>query len=99
MGMELVVATSSTPSLSALLSRLDAAGLASTVIMVDNALVHPRAAPPVEWHDVRLRTPAGTLTLRRRPDGVAVVVFGNADPALQAAQQRVGELLGSLTPT
>jgi hypothetical protein len=96
MGMELVVATSGTPSLSALLVRLEAAGLASTVVMVDNALVHPRSQPPAEWQDVRLKTPAGTLTLRRRADGVAVVVFGNADPALQSAQRKVAELLAAI---
>jgi hypothetical protein len=59
--------------------------------MVDNALRPASAAPPDEWRDVRLRTPAGMVTLRRQPDGVAVIVFGNADAALQAVQRAVAD--------
>jgi hypothetical protein len=33
------------------------------------------------------------VTLTRRPDGVAVVVFGNADAPLQAAQRQIADLL------
>jgi hypothetical protein len=31
------------------------------------------------------------VTLRRQGDGIAVLVFGNADAALQAAQRAVAE--------
>jgi hypothetical protein len=78
------------------LDALAAAGLPSAVAMVDNALRPPAAPPPEEWRDVRLRTPAGMVTLRRRPDGVAVVVFGNADEPLQAAQHTIAETLLAL---
>ena len=63
--------------------------------MVDGQLVHPSAPPPATWREVRLRGPAGMLTLSRRPDGVAVTVFGNADPELVALQERVA---AALTP-
>jgi hypothetical protein len=59
--------------------------------MVDNVLQGPGARPPAHWRDVRLRTPAGVVTLRRTASGVSVVVFGNADEKLQAAQRRVAE--------
>jgi hypothetical protein len=45
---------------------------------------------------VRLRTPAGIVTLRRVSGGVAVVVFGNADDRLRTAQRRVAETLLAL---
>jgi hypothetical protein len=35
------------------------------------------------------------ITLARRTSGVAVVVFGNADAALQGAQKTVAETLAS----
>jgi hypothetical protein len=79
--------------LAALLHRLDAAGLPSALAMVDNVLQGPGAIPPAVWRDARLRTPAGVVTLRRVPSGVAVVVFGNADEPLRAAQRTIAETL------
>jgi hypothetical protein len=96
MGLERVIATQGVPSLAKLLERLAAAGVASSLMMVDNALVSPKLPPPSEWRDVRLKTPAGAVTLKRRADGVAVIVFGNADPALLAAQTAVADALASL---
>ncbi len=90
-GLEIVVPRPGPCRLVPVLDALAAAGLPSAVAMVDDALRPPAAPPPEEWWDVRLRTPAGMVTLRRRPDGVAVVVFGNADGALQAAQRAVAE--------
>ena len=91
MGLEIVVARSHLCPLSPILERLRAAGLPSTVAMVDGVLQGPGAVPSLDWRDVRLRTPAGVVTLRRTPGGVAIVVFGNADGALQAAQRTVAE--------
>jgi hypothetical protein len=95
MGIELLVSRSAPFALSPLLEALAAVGLASEVVMVDGALVDPRRPPPERWRDVRLKTPAGTVALSARPGGVAVVVFGNADGALLAAQQRIAALLGA----
>jgi len=91
MGLEILVARSRPCPLTHILDALAAAGLRSAVAMVDNVLQGPGAALPLEWRDVRLKTPAGMVTLRRSPSGVAVVVFGNADAALQAAQRMVAE--------
>ncbi|HEV8307362.1 MAG TPA: hypothetical protein VGW35_06800 [Methylomirabilota bacterium] len=95
MGLEIVVPRPGPCPLGPVLDALAAAGLPSTVAMVDNALRPAEAPPPDEWRDVRLRTPAGMVALRRHAGGVAVVVFGNADAALQAAQRAVAEAVRS----
>jgi hypothetical protein len=95
MGMELVVARASC-DVAALLARLASAGLPSTIVMIDGALVMPTAAPPATFRDLRLKTPAGTLALKQRPDGFAIVAFGNSDAALQSAQQLVADSLRAL---
>ena len=92
MGMDLFVAGAGT-SIDGLLQRLKSAGVTATVIMVDNQLHAPNAAVPDAWRDVRLRTPAGMLSLKRRDGGVAVVVFGNADAGLTGMQRRIGQIL------
>jgi hypothetical protein len=96
MGLEVVVPRVSPVGLAMLLDRLAAAGLPSALAMVDNVLQGPGATPPAAWRDARLRTPAGVVTLRRVPSGVAVVVFGNADGPLQAAQRTIAETLLTL---
>jgi hypothetical protein len=93
MGLDVVVARTGPCPVAPLLERLAAAGLPCSVIMVDNALHAPNLPVKDDWRDVRLKTPAGTLSIKRRPDGIAVVVFGNADAALQAAQRTVADAL------
>jgi hypothetical protein len=96
MGLEVIVPRVPAVGLAALLDRLAAAGLPSMLAMVDNVLQGPGATPPAAWHDARLRTPAGVVTLRRVPSGVAVVVFGNADEPLRVAQRTIAETLLAL---
>jgi hypothetical protein len=95
-GLEIVVPRVSPVSLPTLLERLAASGLPSTLAMVDNVLQGPGATPPAVWRDVRLRTPAGVVTLRRVPSGVAVIVFGNAEDPLRSAQRTIAETLVAL---
>jgi hypothetical protein len=92
-GLEVVVPRVAAVEIAMLLERLAEAGLPSTLAMVDNVLQGPGATPPAAWRDVRLRTPAGMVTLRRIPSGVAVVVFGNAEGPLRAAQRTIAETL------
>src|SRR5690349_17626065 len=98
MGMEVLVTACTPVSLDALLSALAGRGLRGMVAMIDGVLQMPSAIVPETWRDVRVRFPAGTLTLARRGSDIAVVVFGNADAALQAAQAAVAEELGRLRP-
>lgn len=93
MGLEVLVPRVASVEIAALLRRLADAGLPSTLAMVDNVLQGPGATPPAAWRDVRLRTPAGMVTLRRVPSGVAIVVFGNAEAPLREAQRTIAETL------
>jgi hypothetical protein len=95
-GLEVVVPRVPSVGLLTILERLAASGLPSTLAMVDDVLQGPGATPPTAWRDVRLRTPAGMVTLRRVPSGVAVVVFANADEPLRAAQRTIAETLVGL---
>jgi hypothetical protein len=90
--MDLFVETTDTP-MATLLARLAARQLASTVMMIDGQLAAPNAPVPEAWRDLRLRTPAGMVTLKRRDRGIAIVVFGNADDKLIAAQKIIAEEL------
>jgi hypothetical protein len=91
MGLEILVARARPCPLGPVLDTLTGGGLKTAVAMVDGILQGPGAKMPVEWRDVRLRTPAGVVALRRTPSGIAVVVFGNAGPELQAAQRSVAD--------
>ena len=63
-----------------------------SIVMVDNALVLPRAPLPARWRDVRIKTPAGTIAVKREGARLHVVSFGN-DDAMNALQDRVAALL------
>jgi hypothetical protein len=93
MGLSTLVPVRETPSLTALLEALAKQGLPSTILMIDNQLVSPKVPPPSAWRDVRLKTPAGTVSIKREAAGVSVTVFGNADPALLAAQAAIVQAL------
>jgi hypothetical protein len=93
MGMSKLVPARGVPPLAQLLDELSQANLPSTILMVDNQLVSPKVPPPSTWRDVRLKTPAGTVTLKRDASGITVTIFGNADPALVAAQDTIVRLL------
>jgi hypothetical protein len=94
MGLELFVAGSD-GDIAVLLERLAACGMVCSVLMVDQQLHPPGAKVAATWQDVRLKTPGGTVALKRRNQGVAVVVFGNADEMLQSAQQQIARALTS----
>jgi hypothetical protein len=95
MGMEQLVACERV-DFPELLRALAARGTSGLVAMVDGVLQMPGTIVPETWRDVRLRFPAGTLTLARRPGGVALVVFGNADARLQELQRQVMDELTRL---
>ena len=60
--------------------------------MVDGQLTLPGAPVPPGWVEVRLRTPAGMVTLARKT-AIAVKVFGNADAALLETRDRIARAL------
>jgi len=90
MGLERVVAVVP-PSISEIAAKLAGIGM---VVMVDNQFLAPGKPPPATWNDLRVKTPAGTVSIvRRGPDSLAVVVFGNADDALRGVQERIAAVL------
>lgn len=93
MGVEQIVPVQGPVPLAPVLDRLAAAGCPCTVLMIDGGLWPPGRPVPDGWREARLKTPAGMVTLARRPDGIALVVFGNAGDELRAAQAAIARAL------
>ena len=90
MGMERVVSfTGSAPSWPAIRDQLAAAGIDSQMRMIDNMPAFPDEEPEEGWKELRLGVAAGMVTLRREAGRIRVVVWGNADSALQREQEAV----------
>jgi hypothetical protein len=60
-------------------------GYAVQVRMIDGELAFPDEEPPETWHELRLGTPEGMVTLRRSAERVTFVTWGNADDGLRRA--------------
>lgn len=87
MGMEQTItfARSQPPDWSAVSELLQQHGYPVQMRMIDGELAFPDEAPPANWHELRLGTPAGMITLRREADRLVCVTWGNADPVLRQA--------------
>src|SRR5262249_29441560 len=53
--------------------------------MSDGELAFPDEEPPEGWRELRLGTAQGMVTVRRAPDRVVTVTWGNADGPLRQA--------------
>jgi hypothetical protein len=85
MGMEQTVnfPTGRPPSWSAARDLLASYGFPVQVRMIDGELAFPDEEPPENWQELRLGTPEGkVVTVRREPDRLVLVVWGNADAQL-----------------
>ncbi len=91
MGMEHTVRFSGegVPPVPRILAELAAHHFPVQVRMVDGELTLPDEVPPGGWKEVRLGTSVGMVTLVRRGQELAVVIWGNADTALQSAWNAV----------
>lgn len=87
MGMDQTVtfAGKSPPSWPAVRDLLAARGFPAQTRMIDGELAFPDEEPPESWRELRVGTPQGMVTLRRGPDHVVFVTWGNADDALRQA--------------
>jgi hypothetical protein len=81
--------TDETPPWSAIRDRLLRVGESGQLKMIDGLPAFPDEEPPPEWREVRVGTAAGMVTVRRDRGVLTCVVWGNADPALDAAWARV----------
>jgi hypothetical protein len=96
MGQEITVRPAR--SLAKVLMALSSAGVVCQIVMVDGQLVLPSLPAPDRFDEVRLRTPSGMITLKRRGEEIAVVVFGNADAPLVALGKQIAAAFASGAP-
>jgi len=91
MGMEQAVAFSggAVPAWAAVRGLLAECGFPVQVRMIDGKLSFPDEEPPEAWRELRLGTPQGMVTVRREPERVVAVTWGNADAALVQAWNAV----------
>lgn len=87
MGLDRTIRFSSgePPGWDAIREQLRRVGEDGTIRMIDGMPAFPDEAPEPGWRELRVGTPAGMVTIRRRPDSLTCVVWGNADSALTAA--------------
>jgi hypothetical protein len=60
-------------------------GFPIQVRMIDGELALPDEIPHEEWRELRVGTPQGMITVRREPNRLVFVTWGNADAALRQA--------------
>lgn len=65
--------------------------------MIDGELSFPDEAPPDNWRELRVSSRQGMVTLRREPDGIMLVTWGNADQNLRQAWNAVTWALAHLS--
>jgi hypothetical protein len=65
--------------------------------MIDGELAFPDETPPETWRELRVGTSHGMITLRREPDGIALVIWGNADDKMRQAWNALTWGLAHLT--
>jgi hypothetical protein len=87
MGMEQSVsfADQSIPSFSAVRDFLEPRGFPLQMGMIDGQLALPDELPEANWHELRLRTPQGMVTVRRDGARLNLVTWGNADASMLQA--------------
>ncbi|HEV3079561.1 MAG TPA: hypothetical protein VGY66_07270 [Gemmataceae bacterium] len=88
MGMEQTVnfPAGRPPSWPAARDLLASYGFPVQVRMIDGELAFPDEEPPENWQELRLGAPEGkVVTVKREPDRLVLVVWGNADAQLVQA--------------
>ncbi len=73
------------PSWEAVSALLAGRGFPVALRMINGELAFPDEVPGESWHELRLGTPQGMVTVRREADQVILVTWGTGDPALLEA--------------
>lgn len=81
--------TPATPTWDAIRTQLVRVGEAAPLRMIDGLPAFPDELPPDDWRELRVGTAAGMVTVRRGTGVLTCVVWGNADPDLNAAWAKV----------
>jgi hypothetical protein len=87
MGMEqaVTIAGGAVPAWASVCEVLTGRGYPVQARMIDGQLAFPDEQPPESWRELRVGTPGGMVTLRREPDRVVCVTWGNAEGDLLRA--------------
>ncbi len=78
-------------------SKFRSLGLTVSMRMIDGELAFPDEEPSVEWRELRIATAGNMVTLRRDPDGISLIIWGNADDALKQAWEQMAQGIAELT--
>jgi hypothetical protein len=98
MGQERVVRfAGEPPEWPAIQAKLAERGLAAAVRMIDGLPAFPDEVPEPGWKELRIGFASGMVTLRRGPNQLACVVWGNADAALLESQQALADACQAAT--
>jgi hypothetical protein len=98
MGLDqkIVIPSQKIPSWPSLAQRLTEQGIPLQLRMIDGQLAFPDETPHETWHELRISLPSGMVTLRREEDGLRLVIWGNAELALQEACHTLAQTITSL---
>jgi hypothetical protein len=89
-----VILAEASPKWPAIRDRLAAAGASAQMRMIDNMPAFPDEEPHDDWRELRVSLGHGMITLRREPDKIRIIVWGNADDATQRDQELLATALG-----
>jgi len=78
MGQQITVRITREPEWGQIAPLLESVGLKAVVRMIDGLPAFPDEIPEPGWKELRLSLDGGMVTLRREPEGIACVVWGNA---------------------
>ncbi|MCE9562196.1 MAG: hypothetical protein K8U57_09095 [Planctomycetes bacterium] len=81
--------TAETPAWEAIRAQLVRVGETGQLRMIDGLPAFPDEDPAENWKELRVGTAAGMVTIRRGAGVLMCVVWGNADPAMNAAWAKV----------
>jgi hypothetical protein len=73
------------PTWEAVSTLLSSKGYAVQMRMIDGQLAFPDEQPTDDWKELRVGTPQGMITIRREPQRLVFVTWGNADVEMQKA--------------
>jgi len=81
--------TGPAPEWDAIKAQLARIGEQAPLRMIDGLPAFPDESPQAGWRELRIGFASGMVTIRRVGDSLACIVWGNADPTLLSARDRV----------
>jgi hypothetical protein len=77
----------------ALRDELARCGVVVQLRMIDGELAFPDEVPKEGWRELRISAEAGMITIVRDEEGVRLITWGTADPALLAFRDQVASAI------